>query len=281
MTSIKPLEVELPAKQSNTRLTIEEMQRRAQQRGGLCLSTSYINTKTPLLWQCAKQHQWSCVPHHIKNGRWCPECARERNGSLERVQRLAKDRGGEYLEETYRNNKTPARWRCAEGHIWKSGSGKIASGTWCPQCSHDRKRSSIEEMQAIVVSRGGRCLSTDYVNSTTTMQWQCAAGHVWLNIPRNKKKQWCAKCVFDRKRLGMTKMQEWATRHGGRCLSILYVDLYTALEWQCIAGYRWEANPASVKQGSWCPECRLIDQDKQKNLDRHKEKKRFSVPNLL
>ncbi|MCP4898302.1 MAG: hypothetical protein GY906_15115, partial [bacterium] len=40
--------------------------------GGKCLSDTYINTHTKLLWECKQGHQWEAKPSNIKSGRWCP-----------------------------------------------------------------------------------------------------------------------------------------------------------------------------------------------------------------
>lgn len=57
------------------RAPLQSLQSVAEQRGGKCLSKQYINSKSKLLWQCAKEHKWQAVPSSIKAGRWCPVCA--------------------------------------------------------------------------------------------------------------------------------------------------------------------------------------------------------------
>jgi tRNA(Arg) A34 adenosine deaminase TadA len=52
-----------------------KLQSLAEQQGGKCLSKEYINSKTKLLWKCAKGHEWQAAPSSIKSGQWCPICA--------------------------------------------------------------------------------------------------------------------------------------------------------------------------------------------------------------
>lgn len=41
-----------------------------------CISDSYINNWTLLLWECEKFHQWKATLNSIKNsGHWCQNCA--------------------------------------------------------------------------------------------------------------------------------------------------------------------------------------------------------------
>ena len=60
------------------KLTLEEMQRIAAERGGKCMSDTYVDNGTKLLWECAENHQWEAVSGSIKSGRWCPECANKK-----------------------------------------------------------------------------------------------------------------------------------------------------------------------------------------------------------
>ena len=57
------------------RATIEEMQKIATSKKGICLSKKYINNHSKLLWQCKERHRWKARPHDIKRGSWCPKCA--------------------------------------------------------------------------------------------------------------------------------------------------------------------------------------------------------------
>jgi len=59
------------------RLGIERMHEIAHERGGLCLSTEYMNNKTKLHWQCHRGHVWAARPACIVRGNWCPDCARQ------------------------------------------------------------------------------------------------------------------------------------------------------------------------------------------------------------
>jgi hypothetical protein len=57
------------------KLTIEEMQKIANGRNGKCLSETYVNSKTNLLWECEKGHRWTAEPNRIKIQKsWCPIC---------------------------------------------------------------------------------------------------------------------------------------------------------------------------------------------------------------
>ncbi|MGB2930068.1 MAG: hypothetical protein WBB70_14285, partial [Desulfobacterales bacterium] len=62
------------------KITIEEMQNIAKNRGGKCLSIKYVDSKTHLLWECSEGHQWLALPNNVKRGTWCPKCRKRKKG---------------------------------------------------------------------------------------------------------------------------------------------------------------------------------------------------------
>jgi hypothetical protein len=51
-------------------------------------------------------------------------------------------------------------------------------------------------MQEMAVCRGGRCLSTEYVDIKTKLRWKCAFGHEWEASARLLKTgHWCPECA--------------------------------------------------------------------------------------
>jgi hypothetical protein len=61
------------AKKSKPNLII--LQQHAISLGGSLLSTAYTNNKTKLSWKCIKGHLWKATWGHIKQDKWCPDCA--------------------------------------------------------------------------------------------------------------------------------------------------------------------------------------------------------------
>jgi peptide methionine sulfoxide reductase MsrB len=122
------------------KLTLQEMQALAQKHGGKCLSHEYVNARTPLLWECAKGHQWKAKPTSIKNhGYWCSACAGVKKLTLQEMQMLAQEHGGKCLSHEYVNNKTKLLWECAKGHQWETTPNHVRVGQWCPICANVRR----------------------------------------------------------------------------------------------------------------------------------------------
>jgi len=172
------------------------------------------------------------------------------------MQAIAKKRQGRCLSKEYINSKTKLKWECAKGHIWEAEPTHIKSGSWCPYCAG--KYRTIEDMQKIATSMGGKCLSKKYINNRTKLKWQCRKGHVWETTPMIVKNgAWCPYCSGNA-RLNIHEMQRIAKKRGGRCVSEKYINANTKLKWQCRKGHIWEAIPNSVRRGSWCPKCAAI-----------------------
>ncbi len=117
------------------KLTIEDMQKIAKRRGGLCLSNQYLNTSTKLKWQCREGHIWEATNDSIQQGHWCPKCSFKKIGdsrrlTIEEMQAIAEQRGGKCLSEKYINTDTKLTWQCKEGHSW--------DGTYSITCGIDR-----------------------------------------------------------------------------------------------------------------------------------------------
>jgi hypothetical protein len=246
------------------RLSLNAMAAIAVSSGGRCRSTEYVNVETPLSWKCEAGHQWRATPASIRSGSWCPSCVHNQRLELKAMQRLARKRGGKCLSTRYINNRHPLRWQCKRGHRWKASAanvkgGKRKRGTWCLECYNLRRRyrprSTIERMRNLALSRGGLCLSEEYINSKSKLLWQCDKGHCWSAVPvAIRRGSWCPVCARTQK-LTLEEFQSLAARKGGRCLSDCYINKGTPLRWQCALGHRWYAQPGRVKRGTWCAKC--------------------------
>ena len=249
-------------------LTLLELQRMAAHKGGECLSPEYVRSSKPIRWKCSLGHEWQARAKSIRSGHWCPVCAHNQKLKLEQMQEIARERGGRCLSMTYRNGRTPLLWECEHGHRWRASPANIKDGTrrkgtWCLECYNSRRRfyekHSIQTMRRIALARGGRCLSSDYVNSKSKLIWQCARGHRWQALPASVVQgTWCPVCARNQ-RLRLSQFQDIAASRGGRCLSRQYINGRTALLWRCADGHRWNAVPAKVKRGSWCPTCASVE----------------------
>ena len=120
----------------NIRLTIDVVKKRAKEKGFECLSTQYINNNTKLKYKCSKGHIWFSRENDIYNGNGCPDCAKTKRLTIEYIKEKTKLFGFECLSNTYVNNKTHLKFKCPNGHTWKTSAQHIlTTKSGCPYCN--------------------------------------------------------------------------------------------------------------------------------------------------
>ncbi|OLQ00876.1 hypothetical protein AK812_SmicGene16410 [Symbiodinium microadriaticum] len=124
-------------------LDLGQLQEHAARRGGECLATEYVNSRSKVTWKCEQGHTWQATPNMVLNGgRWCPQCRRI---GLPRLRAHAAPLGGRCLAKSYRNSSEKLLWECKEGHRWKATAGSVLHhNTWCPQCAASTWRTEAE-----------------------------------------------------------------------------------------------------------------------------------------
>lgn len=197
------------------RLSIEDMQVLAKRKQGKCLSTSYTDSNTKLLWECLNHHQFYSKPGNVNSGKWCPKCAIEKivdKASIERkkiIEQILIDKQGKAISisDDYNrisddyNRISEATWQCNKGHIWTTRIANILVGHWCARCGNkenwNSKRTTIQEVKQLAQSKNGDCLSSEYIDATTKLKFVCQHGHTWTAIWSNIKSKgsWCPQCA--------------------------------------------------------------------------------------
>jgi hypothetical protein len=180
--------------------TLQQMQEYAKSKGGNCLSKRYMNNHTSLKWICLEGHEWKARPANILSGTWCPQCRNDKlskkfRGDINEYKRIAKERGGELLTKSFINSRTRMQWKCKEGHTWWATAASIKSkNSWCPECFGNIKL-TLYYLKELAKKRGGLCLSTEYVNAQSPMEWSCEQGHVWTATAGGiVSGKWCPSC---------------------------------------------------------------------------------------
>lgn len=246
--------------------SLEDAEALAKRKNGKLLSTVYRNCTEKLIWECKEGHQWPASFSSVQNGSWCPHCAGNAKHTLAQMQEIAKERGGTCLSDTYKGANHPLVWKCSEGHVWSTKIGVILRGSWCGVCSSNRRKKSIEDAQKLAEQRQGLCLSKVYIDSHSPLEWKCSEGHVWpAPYERIRSGSWCPTCAREKTKTNILKgrkprktiedAQALALKKNGLCLSVVYVNSYAKLEWECADKHRWPAAYNDIRKGHWCPVC--------------------------
>lgn len=107
----------------------------------------------------------------------------------------------------------------------------------------------------IARSKGGKCLSGEYLGSDGPLDFICERGHQWTSKYRYiARGNWCPKCPKNGC-YSIKDVQDYVSLKGGKCLSARYVNSNSKLSFECPKGHRWETRFSSIKRGHWCPSC--------------------------
>lgn len=121
----------------------------ARSKGGKCLSTTYTNMNTDMLWECSKGHTWVKKLSHIKyRDQWCPHCSKRPPLSIKDCVLVAESRNGKCLSKEYINSEQKLKWECSKGHVWEANLRSVrVNKSWCPSCKRSKGQ---EDLQTIL-----------------------------------------------------------------------------------------------------------------------------------
>jgi argininosuccinate lyase len=109
-------------------------------------------------------------------------------------------------------------------------------------------------MQNIAIDNGGKCLSKQYIDEHTLLEWMCEKGHTWDSAYKIVNQGgWCVQCLQKKKTKEdyLEDMKQVAIDKGGKCLSTKYIKSNSKLEFKCALEHYWLATPNKIKMGRW------------------------------
>lgn len=225
--------------------TIKEVSNIGRQKGFICLSEEYIKNISSLMWKCKDGHTFNASFNKIQQGRGCPYCSKRVKYTIEIAKQKANEMGGECLSKEYKNNGQSMVWKCKKGHIFNTSFSNIIRGKWCKKCYHiNMRKYSIYDAKQLAKENGGECLSTEYINFSSKLVWQCQDGHEWkASISQIKSGCWCALCS--------------KSRTQKRIYNVLK-DIFNEVEFN-YRGFGWLAGESGTKQeiDIWVPNIKL------------------------
>ncbi|WP_241170332.1 zinc-ribbon domain-containing protein [Serratia marcescens] len=133
---------------------------------------------------------------------------------------------------------------------------------------NELQEKQLKKAKQHAISKGGKCLSTEYLNNKAKMLWKCEnLNHLPWSATYSKilnDGTWCPECgkiqssESKTNRQGLELAKAHALSKGGACLSTVYINSQKPLRWKCenINHKEWQANFNNIiNNGRWCPEC--------------------------
>jgi|GEM_PF-2590195 len=259
--------------------TIEMMQAIAKERGGQCLSFKYMNSQTPLEWECEQLHRWSAKPDQImgtkkRKGTWCPDCgkmklASDRMKTLSQVKQEAEKVGLEFIDSEYRGGQEKHLYACKRDPFHNPLKPKkpdlVARGQGCGKCAGNAQPSH-EDLNRLARSIGkknpkARCVSKNYKNSSQLLDWFCGVEThpIFPASYRSVKYDgtWCKECREAKEGIRYSELCRKLAAHlnarweGSSCQS-----LKDTQAWTCCDGHPVQRSLESIlTYRSFCKVC--------------------------
>ncbi len=179
-------------------------------RGGRWLSGEVTSAKSKIRVDCGAGHPaFTTDCDRLKQGKWCRLCWEESTRgdyghTIEDMQRVAHERGGECLSSEFRGVKAKLEWRCPEhGPFIAAPDAVMNSGTWCPTCGQAKKGHDprpLADVLAYIAERGGELASPveEYSTLQSRITVRCSNGHEW-EVGASQlihAQSWCPNCRY-------------------------------------------------------------------------------------
>jgi len=186
---------------------------------------------------------------------------RKERYTLEKINKIAKEKGGECLSTQYINFNSKLKWKCNKNHTWETSLDVIKKNCWCPYCKKVAKL-TLKTMNKVALEKKGICLSNKYINNKTKLKWKCDKNHIWEAIPSNiLKGGWCPYCSGYVKH-NLNYIKDYARKNNIICLSNKYFNREQIITWKCKKNHIWNTTFDVIRKNCGCPIC----------LERKKEK---------
>ena len=166
--------------------------------------------------------------------------------------------GWNCLEPEYKSFNSPWTFSCkAKNHVFTRWPKDMLPNSKCRQCEKD---DLYVEFKAIIESKGGQLIETEFLGNKVKHRITCKNGHDFLMTPGNLKflDHWCDRCLNDSLRdpNGLEKLHSFAKDHpGSKCLAEKYINIDTKYPFVCGNHGPFNISLYSLKLGQWCRKC--------------------------
>ena len=247
-------------------VTLDDVRSLARERGGECLSTTYVNDHTKLVWRCRYNHTWRAIPGAIKRGSWCPECSA---GLGERLCRtFFESLFGVTFPQAYPDwlklgHRTKLQLdgyneRLALAFEHHGQYHFRVDGHYSRNREQLKKRQELDRKKAELCAEYGITLVV-----IPEIPAMLALDHAQRFIIAACNKKGVSVPYQDATPdLAGAYSPDWwnyynqlAKASGGCLVSPQYFGSGKRHRWKCKYGHEWDTVPNSIQQGTWCPYC--------------------------
>lgn len=164
-------------------LTLEQVKEIFAAEGYKILAKEYKGNTHKLEYICPNGHTGNST--HLANfnsaGHRCPDCNGGTRLTIEQVREDFSKQGWKLLSKKYKRSLDDLLAICPNNHLrWISHNSlkcKVSGGNGCSICA-GREKYTLRECQDIFKEKGFTLLSSEYINTHTSMRYICSEGHI-------------------------------------------------------------------------------------------------------
>jgi hypothetical protein len=172
----------------------------------------YIDAKTKIKFRC-KKHDYTFEQtsnNHLNSNHPCKYCLQESrrkalSDSLETFKNKIQTKYGnlfDFENANYINQRTPISLKCLKHNKVITKEPQVfLRGNGCDLCVKEESSANLsertfKEIKSFVSKLNGKCLSKNYLNNKSKLDFECNAGHQfqksWSEVKNSLR--WCSKC---------------------------------------------------------------------------------------
>lgn len=236
----------------------------AEQRGGICLTKQYTDSRDYLDCQCKNGHNFKIkYANLVSSGQWCPKCS-DNTFICENICRVYFETlfGEKFIrirpdflkKENGYNLELDGFCEKLKLAFEHNGEQHYAGNPWNDTRSDiDNDVLKIQlcrknEIKLIIIPSLFK--RTMFVNLRKLILFQC--NNFNINVPFPDAFIDLSTCYDD----SFDIYKSIAINKGGKCLSPYFLGATNnKLIWECQRGHQWIQYPYVIKKGHWCPVC--------------------------
>ena len=178
--------------------------------------------------------------------------------------------GGKCLSGEYAHCQIKMEFECKEGHKWLASPAHVKEGSWCPICnkggSYKNRTSKLDKIKLLknlqnkMIEHGFTLLDDIYISTRHKYSVECSNNHT-IRL-RACDRPVCKICNKNNHRFAeLQNCKDIAKSNDGECLSIEYIGIQVKMSWKCKNKHKWNAAFNHIKNGVWCPYCKIYTLD--------------------
>lgn len=233
----------------------------AESKGGKLLSTIYVDCEKKLEFIDKDGNLFTKSGKEIKRKKWSPfETKRVYNNPeyhLKIIKEIIKKRDGKLISTEYINSITKLEMEDKNGIRFLMSASDLKRNHWSPYESYSVRNPEyhLNILKKIAESKGGKLISTQYINAHTKLEFEDSQQRRFLMSPTEvKSNRWSgyeSGNVYNNPEYHLNILREIAKNKGGKLISTKYINGITKLEFEDRENNRFFAIPNFIKRGGW------------------------------